>query len=793
MSRSELPSNQAPSSAVPRLPVEVASPRQPTPAEDSLEQALHDVRKQAEHVANQTLPKFVGPFAIRAKLGEGTYGVVYEAEQVDPIKRTVAVKVLKAGWLGGEVLARFERERHLLGAMKHPGIASIYDAGVTEDRRPWFAMELVRGQPLTEYCREKRLPLRARLVLIEQVCWAVFHAHQKLIVHRDLTPRNILVEEVDGVPTPKVIDFGVSKALAGGDLPGDGTWSTESTLVGTPYYMSPEQAQGAKGVDVRTDVYAMGAILYEIVTGRKLFGASDLEDGSVQSMMNAVCKSSPTEFRNDSLDDSIDGESKRIIKELWWIASKAIEKDVERRYGGLDRLARDLRSLLDNRPVEAGPVSATYRLRKGVQRHKVAVALLCASVVAVGAVTVMFAHSAKVAKQNLVQKEVGRLKLAHSRGDWKIAIDAFDSLEPYGYQPGLDEQLMYVEALDACDRSAEAMQRLEHVMADSAAAADPRALLWKGDLMLAQGLRSGLREEAIRSIQAALDRGTAVLPDADKEYGRGLLSQEWPDAKRHFANASQLRPSHRRASMMTIVSSTMCGDAVECRRAIDRWRLQSESDWQVLAAEVLYSALFASPKDLHRAIAELQAVNRSPSVQHVCSVAKEVHTAWNSPVNPLDLDGAMGPAVVRMMNAGFGLMRSTDSSFSSIRSSTALGKSVNSLSVPLMLQAQLNPGPAIEKLTAGVPLFEQFNWYFQSMDRFSRIKNADPKELVATAKLLDKADSAPKMPALSCAIPYCRIFVEAALRRRAPESSVLPDDKIEELFSRVLATWSIKA
>jgi serine/threonine protein kinase len=245
------------------------------------------VRVSADETGNPTLPlgpgsvssaelgERIGPYRILRSLGEGGMGTVYLAEQDEPFKRQVAIKVIKLGMDSRQVVARFESERHLLALMDHPGIARVLDAGTTRGGRPFFVMEHVGGPTLTAYCDEKRLDNRARLTLFRQVCAAVQHAHQKGVIHRDLKPTNVLVAEVDGRPQPKVIDFGVAKATRG-DLTEMTLMTQHGLVVGTPEYMSPEQAELAGAdVDTTTDIYSLGVVLYEMLTGQMLFAGAD--------------------------------------------------------------------------------------------------------------------------------------------------------------------------------------------------------------------------------------------------------------------------------------------------------------------------------------------------------------------------------------------------------------------------------------------------------------------------------------------------------------------------------------
>lgn len=331
----------------------------------------------------------IGPYRVLSLLGEGGFGDIYLAEQAAPVRRPVALKVIKPGMDSRQVVARFEQERQTLALMDHPGLARIYDAGVTPPAlgsRPYFAMELVRGEPIHRYCEHEHPTLEERVRLMIQVCAAVQHAHMRGIIHRDLKPSNILVETVDGKPVPKVIDFGVAKALHG--PLSDSTLYTEAgQLVGTPEYMAPEQARGSVDIDTRADVYALGAILYHLLTGVPPLESSTLRGGAERGFIQKLIEEQVPPRPSDRIatqirtaDASARGTpedprtlSRRLRGDLDWIVMKCLEKERARRYASASELAADLERYLRNEPVTAGPPSASYRIGKFVRRHRVAV------------------------------------------------------------------------------------------------------------------------------------------------------------------------------------------------------------------------------------------------------------------------------------------------------------------------------------------------------------------------------------------------------------------------------------
>ncbi|QDV41060.1 Serine/threonine-protein kinase PknB [Stieleria neptunia] len=337
----------------------------------------------------------IGPYRLMEQIGEGGFGLVFVAEQQQPVRRKVALKVVKPGMDSRDVIARFEAERQALAMMDHPNIARAFDAGTTSNGRPYFVMELVRGVPITEFCDQHELSLRQRLEIFTTVCRAVQHAHQKGVVHRDIKPSNVLVTLHDETPVPKVIDFGVAKAI-GQSLTDKTIYTRFTAMIGTPLYMSPEQAEmSGLDIDTRSDIYSLGVLLYELLTGstpfeREQFNSVGLDEvrriirevdppkpsTRLTTVAATLSTTSATRVRNPlQLSSAVRGD-------LDWIVMKALEKDRGRRYASASELADDVRRFLAEQPIEARPPSQLYQLSKFARRNKavlVTVSLIAAA------------------------------------------------------------------------------------------------------------------------------------------------------------------------------------------------------------------------------------------------------------------------------------------------------------------------------------------------------------------------------------------------------------------------------
>jgi serine/threonine protein kinase len=461
----------------------------------------------AFHAAEQPGSK-IGPYKLLQQIGEGGFGVVYMAEQTQPVRRRVALKVIKAGMDTKEVIVRFEAERQALALMDHPNIAKVLDAGTTSSKpeaqargaeskpeaqakgdpdtpsralrasivsgRPYFVMELVHGVPITEFCDENRLTTRERLELFVHVCRAVQHAHQKGIIHRDLKPSNVMVTMNDDKPMPKVIDFGISKALSQ-QLTEKTLFTAYGQMVGTPLYMSPEQAQfNVQDVDTRSDVYSLGVLLYELLTGSTPFDRETLQKSGFDEMRRMIREVDPprpsariSTLKAEALSTVSDRRqidprkfSQSLRGELDWIVMKALEKDRNRRYESASAFAADVERHLADEAVQACPPSVGYRIKKLVRRHRVAIATSATVSVAITA-ALAFATWKAVLARRAYQSE----QSAHQRAEahLRLSLEAVDRLleqvaeEKLLNEPHLDDlrRRLLADALVFCQALAQ--------------------------------------------------------------------------------------------------------------------------------------------------------------------------------------------------------------------------------------------------------------------------------------------------------------------------------------------------
>jgi len=383
----------------------------------------------------------IARYRLIAPLGEGGFGVVWTAEQTEPIHRELALKLIKRGMDSLEIIARFEAESQALAMMDHPNIAAVLDAGTTPDGRPWFGMELVKGTPLTNYCDARKLGIRERIELFIPVCKAVQHAHQKAILHRDLKPSNILVAEVDGKPVPKVIDFGIAKALGTpceALLQASLLQTRAGAVMGTLQYMSPEQAGSVPDVDTRSDIYSLGVILYELLTGTTPVSRSEEQTHAYDELLRRIRSeeaAKPSTRLPAALPETTAIAARRgteparlrrtLRGDLDWIVLKALEKDRRRRYETATALAADLRRYLDREPISAAAPTWPYRFSKFARRQRVAF-------ITIGLVSAALVTGSAVSLWQAAEARIARIAAEKSRGEAHANfLKARDAVEKY--------------------------------------------------------------------------------------------------------------------------------------------------------------------------------------------------------------------------------------------------------------------------------------------------------------------------------------------------------------------------
>jgi eukaryotic-like serine/threonine-protein kinase len=477
-----------------------------------------------------------GRYSLQERLGEGGMGEVWIAKQTEPVKRRVALKLIKAGMDTKAVLQRFDAERQALAMMEHPNIARVIDGGMTAERRPFFVMELVNGLPLTKFCDQAKLSIRERLELFAAICQAVQHAHQKGIIHRDLKPSNILVTLIDGRPVPKVIDFGVAKAIGGKLL--DESLSTQfGAVVGTFEYMSPEQAEfSGEDIDTRSDIYSLGVILYELLTGVRPIDAALFKEAALTEMIRIIREEEPSKPSTRlSTDGSLPSlaalrqtEPRKLMTmlrgELDWVVMKCLEKERDRRYETANGLARDIQRYLADEVVEARPPTAGYRLRKFASRHRGQVVAACMVLLSLmlGMVGTTWGMIRAARANTALAAANADLTAANTKvqARYNLAVDAIKTFHTGVSEDFLLKQNQFKELRDRLLKSAaDFYDKLSALLGNEADDASRRALAAANFELADLTDKVGRKEEALARHRAVLAARKALAsgPEADVE------------------------------------------------------------------------------------------------------------------------------------------------------------------------------------------------------------------------------------------------------------------------------------
>jgi eukaryotic-like serine/threonine-protein kinase len=507
-------------------------------------------------VAGENVGDRIGRFKLLQQIGEGGCGVVYMAEQEEPVRRRVALKVIKLGMDTRQVIARFEAERQALALMDHPNIAKVLEAGATDTGRPYFVMELVRGIKITHYCDESNLSTEERLDLFIKVAQAVQHAHQKGIIHRDIKPSNILVADHDGVPVPKIIDFGIAKATTDQRLTDKTLFTAFEQFIGTPAYMSPEQARmSGLDIDTRTDIYSLGVLLYELLTGKTPFDAQDLLAAGLDEMRHTIREKEPVR-PSTRLSTMLEGELTTAAKhrhtdapklvhlirgDLDWIVMKALEKDRARRYETAKDLSMDVHRYLNTEPVTARPPTQLYSLQKLVRRNKLAFAagsaLLAALIIGLGVSSWLFFRERQTRQRAVAaEQQQARLRQQAEADEKKAKAEAVksqqvtqfleDMLKSVGPKVvmGRDTQLLRDILDDTADRTARDLKYQPGVAAEvlSTIAVTYLQLF---DLKKAESMH----REALRLRRSLFGETNAVVASSLNDLARVLIMRRGTD------------------------------------------------------------------------------------------------------------------------------------------------------------------------------------------------------------------------------------------------------------------------
>lgn len=522
----------------------------------------------------------IGPYRLMEQIGEGGFGLVFVAEQQEPVKRRVALKVIKPGMDTRQVTARFTQERQALALMDHPNIARVLDAGTTESGRPYFVMELVKGVPITEYCDKHQLPPKERLELFITVCQAIQHAHLKGVIHRDIKPSNVLVTSHDGRPVVKVIDFGVAKAIHQ-PLTERTIYTNIAQMIGTPLYMSPEQAEmSGLDIDTRSDIYSLGVLLYELLTGTTPIERKRFAKAAYDEIRRLIREEEPpkpsTRLSTSEAIASVAAQrdtepaklSKLVRGDLDWITMKCLEKDRTRRYETANALARDLQHYLSDEPVEACPPSATYRLRKFARKNRTALRFVAAFV---GLLALAAGVGTWQAVRATLAERQARAERDRAEAGFRMARDAVDrSFTQVSQSPQLKAQDMETFRRHLLQTAREFYERFAREQFDAPAARYDLGLAYRrlADIDRELSDYPAAEESAAKAI-AILGELARTQPDR-AEYQRDLAASHTALGQVH-ANAGrwdQAEAAYQQALVIQEWQARAHPESAECRRAL---------------------------------------------------------------------------------------------------------------------------------------------------------------------------------------------------------------------------------
>ncbi len=586
--------------------------------------------------------EIIGRYKLLENIGEGGFGTVWMAEQKEPVKRRVALKIIKLGMDTKQVIARFEAERQALALMDHPNIAKVLDAGATEAGRPFFVMELIKGVPILEYCDTEKLDTDARLDLFTKVCNAIQHAHQKGIIHRDIKPSNVMITLHDGVPVPKVIDFGIAKAT-NQELTAKTLFTQHRQMIGTPAYMSPEQAEmSGLDIDTRSDIYSLGVLLYELLTGTTPFNSEELMSKGFAEMMRIIREIEPHKpsTRLSTLGDSVTrtAQQRRVdVKELGgilrgdldWIVMRCLEKDRARRYDTANGLALDIQRHLNDEPVAAGPPSTTYKFHKFVKRNRggVIAASIVTAVLVLGIVGTTGGLLWALAAERAAQRESARATEVK-----RLINEMLESVSPW-ISKGADTTLLK-RIVDDTARRLTAGE-----VTDELIAADLHALI--GRVYFQLNLRAEAQKHTSVAFEIRLDglgeRNRATLQSGFDQLILRKRQSRAPQQKTLLVQAMRQNWELRKEVLGAEDPDTLASQMELATISTGQdWQAQADRILEVLEARkrVLVPAHYATLRTMAELAATYQRLGQTDKAESILLEALEV----SGEMNPRTLD-----------------------------------------------------------------------------------------------------------------------------------------------------------